>query len=133
MKPLCIAIVLLFTTALLPPQSGTAKKPTVVESSVSQQIVSRQIEDLERRWNEAELKYDVATLESMMANDYTYTDTDGSVITKAEYLASWKAKDYHFESSTMSNIKVRDYGDTWIKKKGRWVCIATHSSKIKGQ
>jgi hypothetical protein len=112
---------------------------------------------IETGWAEAEVKKDIAFFDPILADDYTYTDSEGNVNTKAQYIASKKSGEDVVTSAANDEIKVRIYGDaavvtgrwtgkettkgkdisgqsrwtdTFIKRNGRWQCVATHSSKI---
>ena len=138
-------VVLVFGVAILAQQKGSAE---------------RELIKLELDWANALAKMDLAFLDQIMADDCVYTDTDGVVWTKAQMMANWKSGEDKISSFVSDNIKVRVYGDaavalchniskeifrgkdlggefqgtdTWIKKAGRWVCVATHQSKIAGK
>jgi len=112
---------------------------------------------LEDGWNEAVVKVDLAFLDRILADDLTDTDDEGTVWTKAQDLANLKSGDYKCTSAVSADRQVRVYGDTavvtgrntnkaqykgvdksgqyrwtdtWIKRDGRWQCVATHGSKI---
>jgi len=112
---------------------------------------------LEQNWTNANVKADVAFLDRILADDYTWTDNDGVLWTKAQNLAAIKSGELKIPSMVTDDMKVRIYGDaavvtgrntakatlkgkdvsgqerwtdTWIKRDGRWRCVATHSSKI---
>jgi ketosteroid isomerase-like protein len=71
---------------------------------------------LQREWLDAYQKHDAAALERIEADDFTLTEGDGKVTTKAEDIASLRnAKppqpDDAFE---VEDVKVRLYGDTAV-------------------
>jgi ketosteroid isomerase-like protein len=119
--------------------------------SVEQELIK-----LENEWADAWIKRDVAFFDRIEADDYTWTSPWG-VWTKAQDLAELKSGDSVITSWVMDGIKVRVYGDaavvtgrstikemhkgedwsrqeswtdTWIKRDGRWQCVAGHSSVI---
>ena len=146
MKHLAIAISvvgLVFGVAIL------ARTQT---GSVEQELIK-----LEQDWTNANLKADVAFLNRILAEDRTYTDNDGVLWTKAQDLAVIKSGELVLSSMVTDDMKVRIYGDaavvtgrntvkgtlkgkdisgqerwtdTWIRRDGRWQCVATHSSRI---
>lgn len=73
----------------------------------------------EREWVEAHRRLNLATLERIMADDYTHIQTDGSVIGKEEDLASYQTGTRHWEFAESDQYDVRMYGDTAILI-GRW-------------
>jgi ketosteroid isomerase-like protein len=113
--------------------------------------------NLENRWEDASLKGDTAFLERIMAEDFTDTDPEGTVSTKAQDIANIKSGELKFTSATIDDMKARVYGDaavvtgrntmkgqfkgkdisgqyrwtdTWVKRDGRWQCVAGHASTI---
>jgi ketosteroid isomerase-like protein len=112
---------------------------------------------LEQEWANALVKSDMAFLDRIRAEDYTWTDTQGVVWTKAQGDASLTSGEDVISSCVTDDMKVRVYGDaavvtglqtmketlkgkdisgqmrftdTWIKRDGRWQCVASHGSKI---
>ena len=112
---------------------------------------------LEQDWTNANVKADVAFLDRILAEDWVFTDPEGVVWTKAQSLAALKSGEDKIASMVPDDMKARVYGDaavvtgrnttketlkgkdisglyrwtdTWIKKAGRWQCVATHASMI---
>jgi len=112
---------------------------------------------LENAWNDALVKSDVVALGRMLAEDYTFTDLDGTMLTKAQELGMLKSGEDVITSAVSTNMKVRVYvnaavvtghitlkeklkgkdvsgsyafTDTWVNKSGTWECVATHSSRL---
>lgn len=146
MKHLAIAALaaILFSSSPLPQD----------KSSTADEI---QIKQLERAWNQAEAKQEVKEVSSLLADTLAYTDYDGSFMNKSEYM-KWVAEpqqkaDHLYdeglnvqvygdaavvtgiyrESGTNKGkhyvIRSR-YTDTWIKRGGVWLCVASHSTLI---
>jgi hypothetical protein len=116
-----------------------------------------QIKQLERAWNQAEAKQEINEVSSLLADTLAYTDYDGTFMNKTEYL-KWivapqqKADQLHDEGMTVQvygNATIttgiyRESGtnkgkpyvvrsrftDTWIRRNGTWVCVASHSTLI---
>ncbi len=116
-----------------------------------------QIKQLERAWNQAEAKQEVKEVSALLADTLAYTDYDGSFMNKSEYM-KWvaapeqKADHLYDEGSSVQVygdaavvtgiyresgtnkgkpyvIRSR-YTDTWIKRNGVWLCVASHSTLI---
>ena len=112
---------------------------------------------LENEWADAWVKSNIAFFDRSEADDYTYTACEGSVWTKLQDLALLKSGEDVITSWVLSEMKVRVYGDaavvtgratiketykgkdmsrqerwtdTWVKRAGRWQCVAGHSSEI---
>ncbi len=118
--------------------------------------VERELINLAKRWNEAFLRKDVATLKSIMAEDIVIVYGDGSRGTRAEDIASI-GKSEQIESSIPDDFQVQVYGDTAVmmsrltvkgvrhgkkfnaqfqyldvyrKRDGRWQCVVTQNTRI---
>jgi ketosteroid isomerase-like protein len=120
--------------------------------SVEQELIK-----LENEWADAWVKRDAASFDRIIADDYTWTSPWGDVWTKAQDLALVKSGEAVIKSWVLADMKVRVYGDTavvtgrntiketykgedvsgqnrwthtWVKRAGRWQCVAAHSSEI---
>jgi ketosteroid isomerase-like protein len=119
--------------------------------------VEQELIKLENEWADAWVKRDVAFFDRIIADDYTWTSPWGEVWTKAQDLALLKSGQDVIKSWVLADMKVRVYGDaavvtgrntiketykgedvsgqnrwthTWVKRAGRWQCVAAHSSEI---
>ncbi len=122
--------------------------------SVEQELIK-----LENEWMEAGFKHDIASIEKlgrMMADEFIMT-FDGSIFTKTQIIEFVKSREEELLSFVMDEWKVRVYGDvavvmcrntyktrlagkettsqsrftdTWVKRDGRWQCVAGHNSTI---
>jgi ketosteroid isomerase-like protein len=116
-----------------------------------------QIKQLERAWNQAEAKQEASEVSSILADTLVYTDYDGTFMNKSEYM-KWvanpeqKADHLYDEGFTVQvygdaavatgiyresgTNKGRRYvmhsrfTDTWIKRNGVWLCVASQSTLI---
>ncbi len=112
---------------------------------------------LEDDWAVANVHADQIALDRILAPEWTYTDIDGNVVSKAQMYAEMKAGVGKVTSVTNDEVKVRVFGDTaivsgleteksnykgkdtsgqyrytdvFIKRNGTWWAVATHSSKV---
>jgi Domain of unknown function (DUF4440) len=112
---------------------------------------------LENAWNQAQLHKDTTALSMLTAEGFVYTDTDGTVMNKAEFLADAKNPAYHAALATNENVVVRLYEttaivigryhtkgtfrskpfdhhgrftDTWVQRGNKWQCVASHTSLL---
>jgi ketosteroid isomerase-like protein len=110
---------------------------------------------LENKWNTAYKRGDIATMESLLAEDFIITVEDGSTFSKSGYIAENSRPTLHVETSKMSDLHVRMYGNTavvtgayhekgtskgkpyeyhdrftdvWMNINGKWQVIASHYS-----
>ena len=113
---------------------------------------------LENAWNQAQLHHDAKALNNLVSDAFVYTDYDGTVMNKAEFLADMKDPDYR--ASLIANDEARvisypnvaivvgtyhtkgtykrqpfeHYGrftDTWLFQNNKWQCVASHTNLIK--
>ena len=112
---------------------------------------------LERGWNEAFYRKDVAYIERLLAEEFTATYDDGRIGDKATELALVTAFDQQVESAVQEYFAVRVYRDTavvwftlrvvgikqgqraeltlrytdvWVIRDGRWQCVSTQSTRV---
>ena len=113
---------------------------------------------LENAWNQAQLHHDAKALNNLVSEEFVYTDYDGTVMNKAQFLADLKDPDYR--ASLVANEEARvisypnaaivigtyhtkgtykrqpfeHYGrftDTWLFQNNKWQCVASHTNLIK--
>ena len=116
---------------------------------------SSKILAFENKWNAAYKRGDVATMESLLADDFIITAEDGSTFSKSGYIAHSGDSTLHVQITEMSGLNVRMHGnvavvtgayhekgiskgkpyeyrdrftDVWMNMKGRWQVIASHYS-----
>src|SRR5689334_19796964 len=114
---------------------------------------------LESAWNQAQMQKDVSAVEQLLAPTFIYTDYDGLVQDKKKFLADLKDPAYHATSMINEDAQVFPYPnaavvvgtyhtkgtykgkafehrgrftDTWLYQDGKWMCVASHISLIKG-
>jgi ketosteroid isomerase-like protein len=112
---------------------------------------------LENLWNQMQINHDADAMGKMLDSDYVFTDYDGTVLTKGQFLASIRDKSIQVTVEVSENMKLFRHGDTvvvigstrekgtekgkpfshqgrftdtWIKKDGQWLCIASQLSLI---
>jgi ketosteroid isomerase-like protein len=136
---------------------GTSTKVKAAPVAGANTQVEQELIGIEKAWNEASLKGDTAFPERILAEDFTDTDPEGAVTTKTEDIANLKSGNIKFSSVATEDMKARVYGDaavvtgcntikgqfkgkdisgqyrwtdTWVRRDGRWQCVASHVSKI---
>ena len=112
---------------------------------------------LENAWNQAQLHHDSKALDSLVSDTFVYTDYDGTVMNKAQFLADLKDPTYRATLITNEGMKVFSYQDmaivigryhtkgsykrkpfehygrftdTWVYQNTMWRCVASHTSLI---
>ncbi len=74
----------------------------------------QQVWQLEHEWINAFIEGDTETLDRILAEDFIFTDPEGRLLTKAEWLADLKSGELNFESIHLDNLQVRMYGDAAV-------------------
>ncbi len=144
-------------TACSSPSENAAKAIAVSPSPSPTENVEQVIMKLEQEWADAALKNDIAAFERIEADDWVYFTAEGRIVNKAQDLAESKANAYKATTLTISEVKVRVYGDTavatlvqdeksqykgkdtsghylftdvWVKKNGKWQVVSTQGTKV---
>lgn len=138
-------------TSTEPAGTPSASTITAPASESADQVITR----LEHEWVTAIVKKDAATINRLLAEDFSGT-TDDQIYSKADALEDVKTGTH--ESLDLDNIKVRLFGDTavvtmvqneksrhgeadfsgrylftdvWAKKNGEWTAVASHGSRAR--
>jgi hypothetical protein len=112
---------------------------------------------LENAWNLAQIHHDSKALARLVSDQFIYTETDGSVMDKAQFLADNEDPDYQPTVMANDDVKVYSYPnmaviagryhakgtykgkpfdqygrftDTWIYLGGVWQCVASHTTRL---
>ncbi len=112
---------------------------------------------LENLWNQMQINHDADAMGKMLDSDFVLTDYDGTVLTKGQFLASIRDKSTQLSVEVSDDMKLHRHGDTvivigathekgtengkafshhgrftdtWIKKDGQWLCIASQLSLV---
>jgi len=106
------------------------------------------------------VKHDAAALDQYEADDIVNTDPSGHANDKAQDKKDLSSGDVKFESLEIRDMKVRAFGnaavatgtndvkvsvkgqdlsgayrftDTWVKRNGKWQCVASQATKVQEQ
>lgn len=117
----------------------------------------QEVRKLERAWLDAYEKRDVAAMNTIVADDFTITFSDGSMQTKPQIIESLKRPGGSSSKFYTEDVRSRQYGDTviliglvvsewkqndkpmidrsrytdtYVKRNGRWQVVASHLSKM---
>ncbi len=112
---------------------------------------------LENLWNQMQINHDADAMGKMLDSDFILTDYDGAVFSKDQFLATIRDKSIQVTTEVSEDMKLHRHGDTvvvtgathekgtekgkpfshrgrftdtWIKKDGQWLCIASQLSLI---
>ena len=136
---------------------GFALVPAPAAQDSSSSADEIQVRQLERAWNQAEAKQEIGAVDNLLADSLAYTDYDGSFMNKKEYMKWVVAPDQKADHLYDEGLNVHVYGnaavatgiyresgtnrgkpyvirarftDTWIKRNGVWLCVASQSTLI---
>ncbi len=130
----------------------------VAAQEEAEPAVRSKIIALEKAWNQAYKLGDKRALETLLDDQIVLINDDGTVQTKAEFLASVKKAAISQEQQVApESMNVHVYGntaiatgvfrakgvergkpyvrrerfvDTWVYKGGKWVCVATNATPV---
>ena len=118
---------------------------------------SQSVINLENAWNQAEARHDGDALKLLLAETFVYTDYDGSLMDRDQWLrkVQSEAKDYQSLANVaqtpraygdtvvvigiyLEKLKIKGkkvdrrirFTDTWIFQNSRWECVASQSTLI---
>lgn len=130
--------------------------PAGVSLQVHSGIVAT-LEALEREWFRVYETHDLAVLRRLIAHDFVATLADGTMRGKDAHIAAYPADFETLASVTNSELRVTvftpdvavatglytaiargeagspkryRYTDTWLRRNGRWQCVATHENGV---
>ena len=80
-------------------------------------------------YDRAYVQQDAAALDRLLADEFTLTEVDGKVISKAGMIAAAKSGDVKVETGKSEDSRIRIYGNTALVK-GRWVEKSTSKERV---
>ena len=86
------------------------------------------IRALEAKWDNANLRSDAAALDSLFADSFIATDSDGIVRPKSEVIAELKAGRIKYTAAKSDDLRIILHGDAAVVS-GRWTGTFTHNGK----
>lgn len=85
---------------------------------------SKIVQGLEKEWNAAYKRGDVATMNSLLSDDFIITTEDGKTYSKPGYIA--------LNGNTMVRVQVSDMSDVKVRMHGNSVAVVTGAYHEKG-
>jgi ketosteroid isomerase-like protein len=115
------AVFVLFFAALAVVPAIAQSRPPVAQrpatpaaSAVKESAAALEVERVERELVAAIAKGDLATYDRIVADDYVAYTTSGQLATKPEIMASYRTGTRKYMSLSISDVKVRVFGETAI-------------------
>src|SRR5262245_50253160 len=119
------------------------------------------VKDMENAWEAAVAKHDSATVEGFVAADFMGVSSKNKFVDRSEMVGDFKKDKDTYKSAKNEKLNVKMYGnnvavvtgrvrevgtgkdgkafdrtflftDTWMMRGGKWQCVASQASKIKG-
>ena len=119
------------------------------------------VKDMENAWEAAVGSHNVATVEGFIAADFVGVSSKGKFVNRSQVLSEYKGDKDTYKSAKNEKLNVKMFGpnvavvtgrarevgsgkdgkafdrtylftDTWMMRGGKWLCIASQISKIKG-
>ena len=94
--------------------AASLSTPVAASTQAQTENVEETIRRLENERSQASLRRDTATLERIVADDFSTVGTSGAVRNKAQWLADNKSGALKVESQTFDNVNVRASGDAAV-------------------
>lgn len=131
---------------------GSATPQNIGDAGVATRLLA-----LEHAWNQAEERKDTKAMDGILDGSMVYIDHDGSLLSKAEFLARVKdprlqpqeettesmSAHIFFSTAVVTGVYLAKgiengkpytrrgrFTDTWTLKDGIWVCIASQATPI---
>ncbi len=131
--------------------------PLLMTQEDADLAVQSKIIALEKAWNQAYKLGDIRALETLLDDRVVLINDDGTVQTKAEFLAGVKPSKSQEQQVAPESMKVHVFGntaiatgvfrakgveggkpyvrrerfvDTWVYTGGKWVCVATDATPV---
>ena len=152
MKPVIVVVIVAIATFA---NAAQHKKSAPETSTAVQGPVGTQLEEIEHKWAEAEVKHDPAMIAPYLDDTFVQTNPDNSVSTRTEVLDGIGKGDATLTAVDLADMKTQGYGDaavimgrytekreakgkhmmtsgrftdTYVKRAGKWKCVASHDS-----
>jgi ketosteroid isomerase-like protein len=119
------------------------------------------VKDMENAWEAAVAKHDAASVEGFIAADFVGVSSKGKFIDRADSIGEFKKDKDTYKSAKNEKLNVKMFGpnvtvvtgrarevgtgkdgkafdrtflytDTWVMRGGKWQCVASQVTKIKG-
>jgi hypothetical protein len=139
----------------------TSAKPAAAAAPAAKMAKNMSVKDMENAWEAAVPTHNSTVFEGFVAADFTGVSSKGKFVNRSEMLSEYKGDKDTYKSAKNEKLNIKMYGpnitvvtgrarevgtgkdgkafdrtflftDTWMMRGGKWQCIASQSSKIKG-
>ena len=157
MRRILCTVILVCAAVTLAAEPKEAKKSAPVAKPSATADVQQILKDRFREYTEALTTRDLAALDKIWAEDYTFTNGRGEFLTKKDRMENIKSGATQFDSINREDEEIRVFGDTavvtgrvvlkviysgkessgpyrfinvWVKMQGRWQIVANQITPI---
>src|SRR5947209_7115771 len=142
-------------------EAATATSTKAATSAAAPSGKNMSVKDMENAWEAAVGSHNVATVEGFIAADFVGVSSKGKFVNRSQVLSEYKGDKDTYKSAKNEKLNVKMFGpnvavvtgrarevgsgkdgkafdrtylftDTWMMRGGKWLCIASQISKIKG-
>lgn len=139
----------------------TSAKPAAAAAPAAKMAKNMSVKDMENAWEAAVPTHNYTVFDGFVAADFTGVSSKGKFVNRSEMLSEYKGDKDTYKSAKNEKLNIKMYGpnitvvtgrarevgtgkdgkafdrtflftDTWMMRGGKWQCIASQSSKIKG-
>jgi ketosteroid isomerase-like protein len=152
-KPYILCLVILLVSVSVVFAQAPARKAQAIEDE-------RELLKINKEYDEALVRGDLAALELLFGDEFIYTSTSGDVVNKSQQLALVRSGAMQIASGSSDDVQVRLYGSialvlgsfiakgqfkgqafdsterytsVWVKRGGRWQLIAEQGTLVRKQ
>ena len=157
MRQILCTVILVCAVATLAAGQTVAKKSAPLAKPAATADAQQILKDRFREYTEALTKRDLAALDKIWADGYTFTNGRGEFLTKKDRMENMKTGATQFDSISRENEEIRVFGNTavitgrsvmkviyggkessgpyrtinvWAKMQGRWQIVANQITPI---
>src|SRR5438270_4379519 len=141
--------------------TATTAKPTTAAAPAAPSAKNMSVKDMENAWEAAVGSHNVATVEGFVAADFVGVSSKGKFVNRSQMLSEFKGDKDTYKSAKNEKLNVKMFGpnvtvvtgrareagtgkdgkafdraflftDTWMMRGGKWQCIGSQVTKIKG-
>jgi hypothetical protein len=141
--------------------TSTSAKPAAAAAAAPMNTKGMSVKDMENAWEAAVGSHSFATVEGFVAADFVGVSSKGKFTNRSQMLSEIKGDKDTYKSAKNEKLNVKMFGpnvtvvtgrarevgtgkdgkafdrsflftDTWMMRGGKWQCVASQASKIKG-
>jgi ketosteroid isomerase-like protein len=149
------------TATAAKPANGAKPAAPAAAAAPKMNMKNMSVKDMENAWEASVPKHDFKTVEGFVAADFTGVSSKGKFVNRSQMLSEYKGDKDTYKSAKNEKLNVTMFGptvtvvtgrareigtgkdgkafdrtflftDTWMMRGGKWQCVASQSSKIKG-